>query len=571
MNLRSIHIPAKWWRRAAQVLCLFAFLWLFRKTESDGSGTIAFAANILFRLDPLVAASAALAGAKFIVVLWPALLTVVLTLLLGRFFCGWVCPLGTLLDMLHRAAHLIRQWLGKPKRPSPRAANAVPDDEENNPDFFRWRVVKFFLLGAVLVSAVCGFQIIGYLDPFSILVRGMAVAIDPWLNRVVTAPFTWLIQHAPDSVTNISEPVYAFLKNHLLPFQQNAFLFSFVSFAILVAVFALEFVERRFWCRNLCPTGALIGLLARFSRLRRFPGRACGRCKAETGYDDRCRMGAFDEKGRLHMESCNVCLDCLHECPVDLPHFSFDKPKLPSAPLEPSRRLFLGSIVTGLALPLVSNALPGAHTLPEDLIRPPGVLPEKDFLDLCVRCGECMKVCTTNALQPVLFETGVDGAFSPKFVGRIGYCEYNCTLCSQVCPTGAIQLLPLVQKQKFIMGKAVFDKKLCLPFAKAESCITCEEHCPLPEKAIRFKDTEVVHPVTKKRVPVKQPYIVWSLCIGCGICETKCPIDGKSAVRMIREEAIPPAVRNDAEIMDMVSQPAPGSSPAQPPPKSDGY
>ncbi|MCX6899759.1 MAG: 4Fe-4S binding protein [Verrucomicrobia bacterium] len=548
MSFRLPHIPSKWWRRAAQLLCLFVFLWLFRKTESDGSGSIAYGANIFFRLDPLVAASAVLAGVKFIAALWPALITVALTLVLGRFFCGWVCPLGTLLDI---ASHAI------PKNTTP-----------PNP---RWRVVKYFLLGVVLASAVLSCQIVGYLDPFSILVRGMAVAVDPWMNRAVTAPFTLIYQQTPESVSNFTEPIYAFLKAHLLPFQQNSFVFSIVSFVILAGVFALEFAERRFWCRNICPAGALIGIFARFSLLRRFPARACGRCKAETDYTTRCRMGAFDGRGLLQPESCNLCLDCLDDCPIDLPKFTFDKPKTAPAPFEPSRRLFLGSVVTGMALPLVSGAMHAARGLPPDLVRPPGALPEPDFLDLCVRCAECMKVCTTNALQPVLFEDGLDGAFSPRFMGRIGYCEYNCTLCAQVCPTGAIALLPLPEKQKFIMAKAVFDKELCLPFKKAESCITCEEHCPLPEKAILFKDVEVTHPVTKQRVIVKRPYIVWSLCIGCGICETKCPIEGKSAVRMIREEAVPPAVRSDPEIMDMVNLPAPPSRDPKPRPASDGY
>ena len=548
VNIRSIQIPWKWWRRAAQLLCLFAFLWLFRKTESDGTGTIAFGANILFRLDPLVAASAVLAGVKLIAALWPALVTVALTLVLGRFFCGWVCPLGTLLDIVNRVV----------PRKSP-------------PPSHRWRVVKFFLLGVVIASAVLSCQVVGYLNPFSILVRGMAIAVDPWLNRSVTTPFTLIYQHAPESVSNITEPVYAFLKTRFLPFQQNTFAFSIISFAILAIIFALELIERRFWCRNLCPTGALLGVFARFSWLRRFPARACGRCKAETDYTVRCRMGAFNERGLLQPESCNLCLDCLDDCPIDLPKFTFDKPKTAPAPFQPSRRLFLASAVTGLAMPLVSGAAHAVHRLPPDLIRPPGALPEADFLDLCVRCGECMKVCTTNALQPVLFEAGLDGAFSPKFVGRIGYCEYNCTLCSQVCPTGAIAHLPLAEKQKFIMAKAVFDKKLCIPYAKNESCITCEEHCPLPEKAIRFRDVPLIHPVTKKRVVAKRPYIVWNLCVGCGICETKCPTDGKAGVRMVREEAVPIAVRNDAEIMDMVSQPAPPSSAPKPRSTSDGY
>jgi ferredoxin len=135
-------------------------------------------------------------------------------------------------------------------------------------------------------------------------------------------------------------------------------------------------------------------------------------------------------------------------------------------------------VATGVALPAVARTANIAYRLPYDLIRPPGARPEHQFLDLCVRCGECMKVCTTNALQPVMFEAGMAGMFSPRLMPRTGYCEYNCTLCGQVCPTGAIPLLPVAEKQKQVMGLAVFDKKLCLPYAKGESCMTCEEHCP---------------------------------------------------------------------------------------------
>ncbi|MBI5394135.1 MAG: 4Fe-4S binding protein [Verrucomicrobia bacterium] len=542
-----LRVPWKWLRRAAQLAFLFGFLWLFRKTESDGTGVIQFAANLLFRLDPLVAASAILAGKQFIALVWPALITIALTLVLGRFFCGWVCPLGTLLDMTR---HLLPQRFQRSVRASALPLSHSPTPPSSASHFLHWRVAKFFLLGVVLVSAVFGLQLIGYVNPFSILVRGMAVAVDPWLNRGVTAPFTWLYKNAPESVTNVTEPVYEFLKAGVLPFQQNAFVWAGVSFAILLAVFALEGVERRFWCRNLCPSGALMGLMARFALLRRLPVRVCGNCKAAADCDEFCRMGAFDERERLIPESCNLCLDCVTDCPSGVARFGFRKTKAAPAPLEPSRRLFLASLATGVALPVIARAVGDGSRLPADLIRPPGARGEREFLDLCVRCAECMKVCPTNALQPALFETGVEGAFSPRFIAQLGYCEYNCTLCGQVCPTGAIRRLPLPEKQKFIMGKAVFDKDLCLPFAKGESCITCEEHCPLPEKAILFREAEAVVKKTGQCAMMKQPFTVLSLCTGCGICETKCPIEGKRGVRIVREETVPADVKKEYEELE---------------------
>jgi ferredoxin len=272
-------------------------------------------------------------------------------------------------------------------------------------------------------------------------------------------------------------------------------------------------------------------------------------------------MGAFDEQERLIQESCNLCLDCVSGCPSGVARFGFRKPKAVPAPLEPSRRLFLASLATGVALPAVARVAGDGSRLPADLIRPPGAHGEREFLDLCVRCAECMKVCPTNALQPALFESGVEGAFSPRLMAELGYCEYNCTLCGQVCPTGAIRRLPVAEKQRFVMGKAVFDKDLCIPFAKGESCITCEEHCPLPEKAILFREAEIVVKKTGQRAIVKQPFTVLSLCIGCGICETKCPLPGKRGVRIVREATVPTEVKKEYEELEKTN-PRPTGGPA---------
>lgn len=199
--------------------------------------------------------------------------------------------------------------------------------------------------------------------------------------------------------------------------------------------------------------------------------------------------------------------------------------------LDLSRRLLLSSGLAGLGGGLLfrTGARGQGRSFNPALIRPPGSLREEDFLTRCVRCGECMKVCPTNAIHPTLLEAGLEGLWSPVLKMKIGYCEYECTLCTQVCPTDALKELTVDAKQQVKIGLAYFDKNRCLPYAFARSCIVCEEHCPTPKKAIWFEEVEVLNSRGQK-VVVKQPHIDPELCIGCGICENKCPVTDHGAV-----------------------------------------
>lgn len=497
----------KYWkqlRRASQLVCLFIFLALFRLTDFSGDDTLPYAVNLIFRLDPLVGACVTLAGKALIIVLWPCLVLVVLTLLLGRFFCGWVCPLGTLVDLVGR----------KPGQKPGSQANL--------------KFVKYALLSISLISALFSVQFLGFFDPFSLLVRGLAFGFDPLFNFMVTRVFDWIYLSGPTGLSDITESLYGFLKSFVLPYKQSFFYLSFLSFFLVAGIFALEFFGKWFWCRNLCPLGALLGLISKFSLVRRIPlkpCKGCGMCKQD------CPMDAFDSQGGFMPEECNLCMDCLEFCPDQRTRFGFGLPQK-IKPVDISRRQLLTAGLAGICLPVLARTSAGSKEIGNPLIRPPGALDESDFMALCVRCGECMKVCITNGLQPLGLEKGLEGMFTPHLVPRLGYCEFNCTLCSQVCPTHAIERLSREKKHGFVMGSAWFDKNRCLPFSEKKACIVCEEHCPVHDKAIKFDEIMVKEPGGASRV-LKQPRMVAEKCIGCGICENVCPIPGDAAIRVM--------------------------------------
>jgi ferredoxin len=211
-----------------------------------------------------------------------------------------------------------------------------------------------------------------------------------------------------------------------------------------------------------------------------------------------------------------------------LKHF-FRPPREQKLDLRRRSLLVAGSAGIGGVLLARTSAQGEGHTWNPELIRPAGSVAEDEFLAKCIRCGECMKVCPTNAIQPAFVEGGFTGLWTPVLKMKLGYCEYECNLCSQVCPTHAIRSLSLDEKQKIRIGTAFFDRNRCLPWASARTCIVCEEHCPTPKKAIWFQEVQVVAP-DGANITVKQPHVNLDLCIGCGICQNKCPITDQRGV-----------------------------------------
>jgi ferredoxin len=203
-------------------------------------------------------------------------------------------------------------------------------------------------------------------------------------------------------------------------------------------------------------------------------------------------------------------------------------------PYDPGRRQLLITGAVTLAGLAVFDTQTNKHNGGNFLLRPPGV-DEDALLEKCLRCGLCLRSCPTGALQASLTEAGLVGAFTPVLIPRLGYCLYPCTNCGSVCPVGAIPPLTLEVKQHTVIGHAFIDENRCIPWTDSTTCIVCEEMCPLPEKAIILEDRAATdsdgYPFT-----LKLPHVVRERCIGCGICEYKCPRPGDAAIRVYRAD-----------------------------------
>jgi MauM/NapG family ferredoxin protein len=328
------------------------------------------------------------------------------------------------------------------------------------------------------------------------------------------------------------KPLYDLSRRFLLTVRQRTFMQASAIGSLFFVLLLLNLRRRRFFCNTLCPLGALYGLLAKYSLLHLPLNEQCRRCGACANH---CTYYGSPYQDYLKSE-CVLCLNCLVDCPADAIDIRFRLPRRGKRPaLDLGRRQWLAAAGGGLVAAALPQIGVDKRSKAHPFIRPPGAAAENEFLKKCVRCGACMQACPTNAIHPAVFQSGLEGLYTPVLVPVNGYCEYECNRCTLVCPTHALANLTLEEKKRFKIGTAVIDRSACYTYADGYNCAVCEEHCPVPEKAIRFREVEVNN-FRGKVKKVKQIYVVPDLCIGCGICENVCPRTDAPAIRVGAEE-----------------------------------
>jgi MauM/NapG family ferredoxin protein len=508
-------LGARRWRRArriTQIVALLLFTYLVVATTRRGTAFLP--GDLFLRFDPLASLAAQIGGRQILARLLPAVLTFASALVVGRAWCGWICPLGTTLDYV--TPHRQRRQADEP----PAA----------------WRATKYVLLFAIICAALFGNLTLMILDPITIIGRTIITAIMPALNAAVTGAETALYP-----ISALQRPlnwIESTFRGNVLAPTQPYYQVNVLLALVFAGILALNWLAPRFWCRYLCPLGALLALPARFAFWRARSAGSCTRCGACAR---ECPTGAIVSKHGFEIDEreCVMCMDCPLECPELSVRFGVGKQLQAARSYDPSRRQALAALGLSVAGIALLRSEPAARRDSQWLVRPPGAR-ETAFLSTCIRCGACVKVCPTSVLQPGGLGMGIEGAWSPVLVTRLGYCDYSCNACGQVCPTGAIPPLPLEQKRVKVIGVAEINKNRCLPWAATRNCIVCEEMCPVAPKAVVLDDIEAPG-AQGEMVTVRRPRVISERCIGCGICEYQCPLDGPAAIRVNAPHQFTPA------------------------------
>ena len=469
---------------------------------------------------------AAMAFSLTTFVLW-----LIVTLVFGRIYCSTACPLGIFQDICARLPRLGRvgpKWQYHYSEP-----------------FTRLRMVTLFI---VVLSIILGISALStLLDPYSIFGRfGLYVLRPLWAfvlnlwSKIDSAP---QIRFAVASITGMV-----------------------ISFVTMMIIGAIAMRNGRTFCNTVCPVGTTLSFISRYSIFRiDINTDKCIQCRR---CEHRCKSSCIDLVSHVVDTSrCVVCFDCLTDCPNDAISYTYNRHQLsiplfqkvkgtvagPAAgistgrldvsssddsasartvgedsrrPLDRRRFLTLGTVVA--AVPVIAKAAQVADkidTLEEPRnhrgllpVTPPGTRSRREFLDRCTACGLCVDRCPQKVLQVSLKEYGLLRALHPVMNYDLSWCIYNCTLCSNLCPTGALHPLAVAEKHRSRIGLACADRDYCISYGKGVKCGACSRRCPAGAITMVSDDGgKGPYPVVDSRK-----------CIGCGACQYVCPAKPKA-------------------------------------------
>lgn len=443
------------------------------------------AANLLIKVQ-LIPAIMSLAAAILVIL-------AALTLLLGRVYCSSICPMGIFQDIV--------AWLSK------RSARRK-----------RYKFSKARNLLRISVLAASGViflkfpLMLGFVDPYSAYGRIAANVFRPVYmagNNALEALFT-------------AFGSYTFYKT-------NVFIVSVSSITValltMVAVGYLAWRHGRTYCNTICPAGTILGFLSKFSvfkiRIAKSKCNGCGVCETK------CKAACISSKQHaIDYSRCVSCFSCLEACRKNALSFSPSltcRKSAGAAPTKPAvdegkRRFLKTGIATAVAAPVavaengVISPTGSSKYVRQHPIAPPGAVSTENMLKRCTSCHLCISKCPSRVLKPAFMEYGLAGVMQPMMYFEKGFCNFDCTICSEVCPTGAIQRLTKEEKHLNQGGYVVFARDICVVQVEETSCGACSEHCPTQAVTmIPYKDGLTI------------PHINVEICIGCGGCEFICP------------------------------------------------
>jgi ferredoxin len=414
------------------------------------------------------------------------LFVIVLTLLFGRVYCSFLCPLGTLQDLFTRTASFFRR--------KKRARYSKPNTILQN---------SLLILSLILVFSG-SLVLVNLLDPYSLAGRIFSDLVRPvyyGANNILA----WILK--------------TFNNYYLYPVEVKYISWSsvIISLFILISIGLLAFFRGRWYCNAICPVGTILGHLSRVSLLKvRIDESGCTSCGLCARV---CKAECIDFKEkRVDFERCVACYNCFGACSNN--GFSYStgiRKERTEAEPDLSRRNFIRTTATStISLAGLTMGLPGnaaeTKTGSSEPVTPPGSGNVWRFTSLCTACHLCVSVCPTKVLQPSLLEYGLAGILQPRMNFRAAFCNFDCVACTTICPTEAIQSLTVEQKHRVQTGVSKFIEKKCVVVEKGTACGACSEHCP----------TKAVEMVPYKGT-LKIPRVDEKICVGCGACEFACP------------------------------------------------